>query len=42
MKAILECNIAKIQNGFTQETFLHNVGPISTNDFLDIVVFMSM
>ena len=41
MAAILECQIAKIQNSFTQEPSWHKAGLISTNGFWDsIVVFM--
>ena len=36
--AILECQIAKNQNGFIQETFWHKVGSISTT-VLEIVSF---
>ena len=39
MGAILECQIAKNQNSFIQETFWHKVGSISTNTLTCIFLF---
>ena len=40
MAAILECQIAKNQNDFIDETFWHEVGSIPTNGSWAIVSFI--
>ena len=42
MAVILECQIAKRQNDFKQETFWHKAGSVSTKGSWDIVIFMFM
>ena len=40
MASILECQIAKNQNDFIEETFWHEVGSIPTNGSWAIVIFI--